>query len=162
MRPSGFPTIRLAQMAKLLSKIDRLDTLVFESDNKAIINKLQVTLDDGFWHEHYRFTGEPKSIKKSLGTDKINSIIINAVAPLKYAYGIYQDSDVLKSKAVDLLEEIGGEKNAVIKKWKELGIAAKSAATSQALLHLKKRYCDQKMCLHCPIGHQVFKLLQSA
>ena len=162
MRPSGFPTIRLAQMAKLLSKIDRLDALVFESDNKAIINKLQVTLDDGFWHEHYRFEGEPKSIKKSLGTDKINSIIINAVAPLKYAYGIYQDSDVLKSKAVDILEEIEGEKNAVIKKWKGLNLTAKSAATSQALLHLKKRYCDQKMCLHCPIGHQVFKLLQSA
>lgn len=162
MRPSGFPTIRLAQMAKLLSKIDRLDTLVFESDNKAIINNLQVTLNDGFWHEHYRFDGEKKEIKKSLGTDKINSIIINAVAPLKYAYGIYQDNDTLKSRAIEILEEIPGDKNSVINKWKELNIVAKSAATSQALLHLKKRYCDQKMCLQCPIGHQVFKLLQSA
>jgi hypothetical protein len=162
MRPSGFPTIRLAQAAKLLSDIARLDTLLFESDNKAIINNLQVTLDDGFWHEHYRFDGDAKPIKKSLGTDKINSIIINAVAPLKYAYGIYQDSDDLKAKAVEILEEIPSEKNSVIKKWKELNVVSESAATSQALLHLKKRYCDQKMCLQCSIGHQVFKLLQSA
>ena len=162
MRPSGFPTIRMAQMAKLLSKIDRLDALLFESDNKAIISELQVSLDDGFWQEHYRFDSEAKLIKKSIGTDKINSIIINAVAPLKYAYGIYQDSDDLKFKAVDILDVIACEKNSVIKKWKELKMPTQSAASSQALLHLKKHFCDNKRCLQCSIGHQVFKQLQSA
>ncbi len=162
MRPSGFPTIRIAQIAKLLSKIDRLDTLLFESDTHIILKEFQLSLNDGFWYNHYRFDGKSKPIKKSIGADKINSIIINAVAPLKYAYGIYQDSDELKSKAVEILDAIACEKNSVVKKWKELNMPIQSAASSQALLHLKKHFCDQKMCLQCSIGHQVFKQLQSA
>jgi hypothetical protein len=38
-----------------------------------------------------------------------------------------------------------------------LGVKSENAADSQALLQLKKYYCDKKRCLECSIGFAVLK-----
>ena len=66
------------------------------------------------------------------------------------------DNDI----ALKLLELIPAEKNVIIQKWMEHGIGAFSAFDSQALLQLKKKYCDEKKCLRCRIGHKVLSCPQ--
>jgi hypothetical protein len=61
------------------------------------------------------------------------------------------------SVRLELLDEIPAEDNAVIRMWEALGLGAKTANDSQALLQLYNQYCVNKRCLHCEIGH---KLLQ--
>jgi len=37
-------------------------------------------------------------------------------------------------------------------------LKVENAFDSQALLQLKKQYCDEKKCLRCRIGHKVLTL----
>jgi len=55
------------------------------------------------------------------------------------------------------LEDISPEKNKIIKGWSNIGITAKSAKQSQALIQLKNEYCNQKKCLQCRFGHSILK-----
>ena len=50
-----------------------------------------------------------------------------------------------------------GFTNETIKKFKALGVTIDHAGASQALLHLKKNYCDSKRCLSCNVGFQLMK-----
>lgn len=157
MRPSGFPTIRIAQFAKLLHNVGRLDRLLFEEDIHTLKNTLSIKLDSGYWMSHYTFKETSKDRSKSIGADKLNSIVINAVAPLLFTYGLLKSSDTHKEKAIELLESIPAERNAILSKWKDLGMPNNNASDSQGLLQLKKHYCDISRCLECSIGHQILR-----
>lgn len=41
--------------------------------------------------------------------------------------------------------------------WEQCGIKAANASDSQALIQLKKEYCDKKKCLYCRIGYEYLK-----
>lgn len=157
MRPSGFPTIRIAQFARLLFQTPRLDELIIEANIEQMTDALKITLSDNFWMTHYTLDESSSARKKSIGTEKTESIIINAMAPLLFAYGLYKGSDLHKERAIELLETIPAEKNNIIAIWKKLNIACATAADSQALLHLKKHYCAKSRCLECAIGHRILR-----
>jgi len=95
---------------------------------------------------------------KRLGAQSINSIIINTVVPFLFCYAEHKNNEALKDKAMLMLEEIKAEKNAILTGWNKLGIKAETAFDSQALIQLKKQYCDEKKCLRCRIGHKVLTL----
>ena len=50
----------------------------------------------------------------------------------------------------------GGEQY-VVRMWQEVGLHADTASDSQALIQLKKVYCDRKDCLRCRIGYEYLK-----
>ena len=41
--------------------------------------------------------------------------------------------------------------------WSECGVKADNAGDSQALLQLKREYCDRKDCLRCRIGYEYLR-----
>jgi hypothetical protein len=82
-----------------------------------------------------------------------NLIIINTIVPLLYAYGMHRSDDRLIQKAIALLEELPAEDNYILRQWKACGLNVGTAADSQALIQLKKEYCDKKDCLRCRIGY---------
>lgn len=84
-------------------------------------------------------------------------LIINTVIPFLYAYGKHKSNDALCLRATKLLEELKPENNYIIRMWKECGLEASHAGDSQALIQLKKNYCDLKKCLYCRIGYEYFK-----
>lgn len=156
MRPSGFPTVRIAQLALFIHQNIRLDAFFKESAENSIFSALDL-VPGGFWSNHYTLNDVSIVREKPLGGDKKNSIIINAIAPLLFAFGIYKGSDQYKEKSMSLLESVAAEKNNIINKWKTLNTKPSNAADSQALLHLKKHYCDHFQCLSCSIGHSILK-----
>jgi hypothetical protein len=156
MRPSGFPTVRLAQFALFLYKNPRLDSFISDSTDASIFSSLDLS-PQGFWLNHYTFKENSTTLKKPLGRDKKTSIVINALAPLIFAFGLYKASEQHKEKSIALLESVASEKNNIINKWASFNIKASNAADSQALLHLKKHYCDRFKCLSCSIGHSILK-----
>ena len=42
--------------------------------------------------------------------------------------------------------------NHIVRLWEQCGLKAENAGDSQALIQLKKEYCDKKDCLRCRIG----------
>ena len=60
-----------------------------------------------------------------------------------------------RERALEILEALPPEKNAIIRRWEETGIGAESAFYSQALIRLKKEYCDRGRCLECGMGLKI-------
>jgi hypothetical protein len=90
-----------------------------------------------------------------LGKDSIDNILINTVAVFSFAFGQMQGIDEQMNKGLTILEKLSPESNAVIKRFIEIGFIPENAGHTQALLQLKKRYCDQKKCLSCGIGIKI-------
>lgn len=157
MRPGNFPHVRIAQLAKLYYSSQGLLSKILENNNIEELRKLLQTDTSEYWISHYTFGEKTIPVKKSLSTASINLLIINTVVPFLYAYGKYRNKSKLIDTAGLLLEEIKAENNYITRMWKECGLEAAHAGDSQALIQLKKNYCDPKKCLYCRIGFEYFK-----
>ncbi len=157
MRPVNFPTIRIAQFAWLVNNSAHLFSKILIDTSIEQMHKLFKTDTSDYWKTHYLFDKETTFSKKNFGEDSVNSLLINAVAPFLFAYGQFINNDLLKDRALDLLEKLPSEKNSIVERYAEIGLKVDSALESQALLHLKENYCNCKKCLSCTIGNTILK-----
>ena len=157
MRPSNFPTVRLAQLAMMVHKSLHLFSKIKEAiDVKSIKALLNVTAND-YWHYHYVFDEITAFKKKKLGEQMIDNILINTVVPVLFAYGHYHNENAFKDKALLWLENITAEKNSITKGYASLHIENKTAFDSQALIQLKNEYCNKRRCLDCSVGNKLLR-----
>ncbi len=157
MRPDNFPTIRLAQLAALLQHTPRLfDRIQNASDHKELLQWLDLTAND-YWHYHYRFDEISAYRIKRTGLAMGENIIINTVAPLLFARGIYFSELKWKEKALQLLDGCRAEQNVIVRGFRELEICAGSAADTQALIEMYNEYCLKRRCLQCAVGNYLLK-----
>ena len=157
LRPPSFPTIRLAQLAALIHQSLHLFSKIIENQAVETLPKLfEVEVSD-YWREHFVFDTPSVSSPKKFGSDAIDVLLINNIAPFLYTYGKLRGDESLKDRSLILLEKVKSEKNTIIDGWKELGFTAKSAADSQALIQLKTTYCDLKKCAACAVGNSILK-----
>lgn len=155
MRPSNFPTIRISQLANLLHVTGgKFFQLLEHGDVPDIFRDSKIVASE-YWFTHYLFDKPSVFSRKTLGRESADLLMINGVAPFLFFYGYEKDLPGAREKALALLERLGPENNAVISRWKSAGIICENALESQALLFLKKSYCDQKRCLDCRIGHEL-------
>ena len=153
MRPSNFPTIRLAQMAQLVHKNGCLFSKIKAAKNTAEVKDLFDVKASEYWETHWRFGFSTESKPKHLGETTADVLIINAVAPLLFCYGkLHKDESVCET-ALQFLEETEAEDNAIIRHYAQYGITAENAMQTQALLHLYSYFCKRKRCLECRIGN---------
>jgi len=155
-RPDNFPTIRLAELAALYHKESNLFSKLMHAKNtEAMYDLLSVSVSD-YWTTHYTFDKISPKKRKTLSRSFLNLVLINTVLPIKYAYEksrLKENEDML----FHFMEALPAEKNAIIEGFEALGVSATSAFESQALLQLKKEYCDAKKCLQCAIGNHILK-----
>ena len=157
MRPSNFPTIRLAQMAQLIHKNESLFSKIREAKNTAEVKALFDVVASEYWETHWRFGVPTESTPKHLGDTTAGVLMINAVAPLLFCYGkLHKDESVCET-AIQFLEETEAEDNAVIRHFAQCSIKADNAMQTQALLHLYNMYCKRKRCLECRLGNVLMR-----
>lgn len=157
MRPPTFPTIRLVQLAMLVHQSVHLFSKVKEAATVSEMMNLFGVTADAFWNTHFRLTDTSPHQPKKTGKQLIDTVLINVAAPVLFAYGRYVDEAKYGDRALLLLEEIAAEKNNVTNAFMQLGIDNTNAFQSQALLQLKKFYCDEKRCLECAVGNAILK-----
>ncbi|MEO6549453.1 MAG: DUF2851 family protein [Ferruginibacter sp.] len=157
MRPSNFPTVRLSQLAMLVHHSTRLFSIVKEAYLLEDVKKLLSVTANDYWHYHYTFDDASSFKEKSLGMQMINSIIINTIVPVVFAYGQHNGENAYKEKALRWLEQTLAEKNHITNGFTLLGISNKNAFDSQGLIQLKNEYCNVKRCLECAIGNRLLK-----
>ena len=153
MRPSNFPTIRLAQMAQLIHKNGCLFSKIREAKNGNEVKAMFNVAASEYWKTHYRFGTPTESKPKHLGDSTADVLMINAVAPLLFCYGKLHKDDSVCETAMQFLEETEAEDNAIIRHFTQCGITAENAMQTQALLHLYSYFCKRKRCLECRIGN---------
>lgn len=157
MRPSNFPTVRLAQLAMLVHNSTHLFSAIKETTLLEDVKKLLNVTANDYWHYHYTFGEVTTFREKNLGSQMIHSIIINTIVPLLFTYGHYHKEEEYKQRALLWLEQTAEEKNNITKGFCSLGIENKTAFDSQALIQLKNEYCNQKRCLECAVGNKLLR-----
>jgi hypothetical protein len=159
MRPANFPTIRITQLAHLIYKSQHLMSKILEA--KTDLDALYHLLDcysSMYWDRHYTWNQESEKVfQKTLGKNTQDSIIINAIVPLLYSYGIYTHDARYQDASFKILEQINAENNKFTRIFQDLNIPAKQAYQSQAMIELYKNGCSKKACLDCAIGYSVLK-----
>ncbi len=158
MHPANFPTIRISQFARLIYRSHGLFSKILECNNLNELKKLFAVKASDYWDSHYRFNRPaPNALQKELGENSMDSLIINVIIPFLFVYGEKQNQHHLKNRALDFLENLPPENNTIVRKWETLGVIARSAFETQALLQLKNRHCEKRKCLYCTIGNKLLK-----
>ena len=155
MRPAGFPTLRLSQLARLLVNTSKLcSTIISTTSIKELKAQFKVEAS-AYWKNHYVFDTPSGFAEKQLGETAISGIIINVAAVLVYAYGFVKEDDLLKEKAVSWLMELEPEQNKIVSMFNNYTFNLQSAYDTQAAIQLYSAYCRPKRCIDCMIGHSI-------
>jgi hypothetical protein len=158
MRPNNFPTIRIAQLVSLFNTHQNLFSKLMAINNLKDFHELFAVEIHPFWKTHYNFEAISKPSPKKLTSSFVDLLIINTIIPLKFLYEKSR-GEMNTPSFLKLLKNIKSEKNNVISKFSEIGVGAKNAFETQALLELKNKYCAPKRCLECAIGNTLLKRL---
>ena len=157
LRPNNFPHIRIAQLACLYHRTYGLLSQLMEKETLKDVRDLLRGGTSEYWLTHYTFGGNSPSRPKTLSESSLNLLIINTVVTFLYTYGLHKGNERLCTRATAFLEELKPENNYIIRMWSECGLKVSHAGDSQALIQLKKEYCDKKKCLYCRIGYEYLK-----
>jgi hypothetical protein len=154
MRPSSLPEIRVAQLAALLHSSQGLFSKIISCEDPGRIRLMFHVNASEYWQTHYSFGIVSDKKSKYLGDASLDVILINTVAPILFAYGKKIENEALCERAIKFLEILAPEKNSITRDFAKMMIPMRNAADSQAVIQMKREYCELKKCLFCRIGHQ--------
>ena len=157
-RPMNFPYLKIAQLAALWTQYDTLFSAILEARSCGEVKKYFRISPSDYWETHYHFQYASPLKEKKIGENALNILLINAVVPLFFAYSLHNKQSEYCERAIRLLESIPPEKNTIISTFCNAGISVRHAGDTQALIQLKREYCEKKKCLYCRIGFQMLKL----
>lgn len=154
-RPTAFPQIRIAQLAALLHSSHGLFSKITACDDVGRIRLMFHVNASEYWQTHYAFGVSSERKVKYLGDASLDIILINTVAPILFIYGRTIDSEIHCERALRFLEILKPERNSITKRFGKLKMPLNNAADSQAMIQLKREYCEPRKCLFCRVGHQL-------
>ena len=160
-RPQNFPHRRIAMLAETTVDGFSLFSKLLEADcDLEKFKDIFALKAEGYWKEHFSFDSEPSDVPSELSYTSRILLIINVAVPLLYAFASSTGNLELGEKALNMMQDLPAESNSIVRLWKTMGIDVKDASGSQALIHLKKEYCEKNKCVYCRFGH--YLLRQSA
>lgn len=154
-RPVNFPHIRLAQAAAVWVNQDLLFSKVLDTEDIGKLKEFFNVTPSDYWTTHYNFRSVSAAGKKNVGKKASDILLINTVIPVLFAYGKYKDIPAYCERALQFLEDIPAEQNYIVTIFNYAGISVKNAGDTQALIQLRREYCDRKKCLYCRIGFRI-------
>jgi len=156
VRPSGFPTIRIAFMASFIRQwnvLFKAGLNFSEVKTPLDFTKLQAST---YWDTHYVFGKVTTHKLKQAGASLRQSLLLNCLLPFYYFY-----SKRTGSANYEFIENIflnlPAEDNTITRTMSGSGFALRNAKDAQTLIGLYKSYCSHKKCLRCGIGHALLK-----
>lgn len=156
-RPANSPFRRIALLARLCCGGFSMLQSVIEAKNIEELEALFKVTPSEYWHGRYYFGSSPSRLSRTMSESSIRLLIINFAVPLLFAYASFTAAPELELHAVEMLQSLPPEKNSLLSQWSVAGLEADSAFYSQALLQLRKEYCDRRRCLQCRFGHKALR-----
>lgn len=156
LRPSNFPTIRLAQLSAIYANNNNLFHALIENDEPNFSDILKSGTSK-YWDTHFNFGKISKKSKKGISNSFLNLLVINTIIPLKFAYSRYKGG-LENELFIRMLSEIKKEENSIIANFGNLGISIKNAKDSQTYLQLYNNYCTKDKCLDCAVGASLMNI----
>ena len=157
LRPQNFPHVRLSQLVDLYFRQGVNFSRILETRNLNSLRSLLRAEATDYWRRHYTFGIDSVENSKQLQNASLDLIIINTVAPLLFTYGKERLDESLCERAFNLLEETRAEHNFITRSWAAAGLPVRNAADSQALIQLKREYCEKRDCIRCRFGTEYLR-----
>lgn len=157
-RPQNFPHRRIALLASSASGgFSLFSRILAQTLEKEKIEDVFEMHAEGFWRKHYSFDTPSGEAPYELSASSRMLLAINVAVPLIYAYAKSTGDMERGEAAMNILNRLPAENNSILRRWKDLGIDARDAARSQALIQLNKEYCEKKKCMYCRFGHRFLR-----
>ncbi len=157
LRPQNFPHIRISQLAQMYYAGKTGLGALLECATVDQLRELMRTQVTTYWETHYSFGSESTKSTKRMSAQSVDLLVINTAIPMLFAYGRHTSDERLCDRAFEFLDSLKAENNNIIRMWRQCGLEVSTAGDSQALVQLKKEYCDRKDCLRCRIGYEYLK-----
>ncbi len=156
-RPQNLPYRRLAYLAQFVCYssefIDLLESARTLDDMRDVFDHPLL----GFWASHFTFSpgaGRERSAR-AVSRSSIDRLLINVALPLLHARAMWRGDIDGASAVIERLENLPPEDNAITRLFATASLKNTSAFTSQALIQLRREYCEKKKCLYCRFGHRM-------
>lgn len=156
MRPANLPHRRIALLARIVTSGRSLLSNILAIENIDQATNLFNRQLDGYWRQSFTFNdyvGDSTGTPVTLGHTSVQSLVINVVAPLTYAWGQVRGDYTAMERATELLQQSPAEHNRLTIPFESAGIKISNALDSQALIQARRNYCETGKCLYCRIGH---------
>jgi hypothetical protein len=170
-RPTNFPTARLAAASVLLQKllcddffrkmIQILKTPLGQEDKLRSLRELLSVGPLEFWSTHYHFDHSTAKQVRSLGPERVNDMIVNAIIPLALLYARTFKDLAVREQALGLYDVLPPSmENSLTRLMTRQLLRGKlrldSVARQQGVIQLYKFYCLEERCAECDVGRVVF------
>lgn len=165
LRPTNFPTRRLAGASYILARFVELGLLetflkIFnglKDHPDQIISELEsifICTTDGYWADHYLFDDSGSfGIQSTLvGQERARDITVNIVLPVVLAYAEETENGHLKTILFQVYRQYPKLSSNQIIRYMTKHLNSRSINTAlkqQGLIHLYKMFCKNKECDRC-------------
>lgn len=154
-RPANTPLRRVVTLASFICAHGSPGPEMLSVSSYEQAHELFAFTIPQYWREHQSFGVPGKFPAAALAEGSIRLLCINAIIPLNYAHAEYTGNDRRCEEAVELLQSLKPEKNSVTALFENCGLEIKDAFVSQAVLQLRRAYCEPRKCLYCRLGHKL-------
>ncbi len=153
MRPQNFPHRRIAWLAAVLAQGFNIAADLASVKDIDSARELFSTELNTFWASHFSFAPTTASSSNPcLSRSAIDILIINVIVPAMQAYAtLYGNKENLR-ECSQILQSLPPEDNRIVRLFRSAGIDCPDAFTSQALVQLRRAYCEPRKCLYCRFG----------
>ncbi|MGE5436315.1 MAG: DUF2851 family protein [Syntrophothermus sp.] len=173
LRPTNFPTIRLAGGARMIHKLINENIIGKMISDFANINEFRELKNqlrnlilieaDGYWKEHYILNQKSKeSLKYFVGVARADEIIVNVIFPVIAVYFDMFNKKNLFQKVVKLYANFyQTTENTLVNDVAttlKLNDAWKRSIFYQGMIELFRNYCSKDKCSECVIGRKAFEM----
>ncbi len=156
MRPSNFPTVRIAELASFIAgNSDWMNRVLGQPEKDNELFSSQPV--SSYWKLHYDFGKKWESRTTGIGGSTLNLFLINAVLPFRASYANRDGDPAAWEKWMEALEKLPAEDNRITRVWLAYGYRVPNAFYSQAFLHLYTNFCRTRHCLTCHIGQNLIR-----
>lgn len=154
-RPQNAPVRRLALLAHIVQGGFAFAGCVFNLEGDEDPRDFFNVEPNTYWLTHLSYGHPCESVPTLLSYQMTNLLLINVVAPLVYAWGDRLGDDSRRERVIDMLQKLPAESNSIVRMFDEAGLKSRDAFTSQAVIQLRRNYCETRKCLFCRLGHRL-------
>ena len=145
-------------MAAFIANDFRIVSRILKASSPDEVITLLRTPLTGYWAERFTFGAPGERSTAAMSRSSAIILVINVAIPLLIAYGSRHGDEAMVQRAFEWLTLLPAESNRIVSMFAAAGIPARDAFTSQALIQLRRRYCETHSCLFCRIGHRLLSL----
>lgn len=152
LRPTNFPTIRLAQFAAWFYQHQYQLFALLQLQEVAQLKDLLQAEVSAYWQTHYTFGKIGKRSAKKMTPSFQELLLLNTIIPMQYVFACHHGRMEDIEEIIDMSTKLKAESNAITALYQNEGMCLEHAFDSQALLQLNKKYCVWNKCLSCAVG----------